>query len=737
MLVIVAVLASCSTTSPEAGTSTTQGNQTKPTDAGVTVSLPAPRSIEAEADQTQLVVSFEPVEGAESYLIELGGTGTESRSIPVEVADCDAQCSITMDAATVGGASTAAVRAMSGSGRSDPSETIDLPRVDIPAPVGNQTVNSIVVTRHVDGRLVVETVASDPGSIEERLSTTMAEPDVASAGVELIGTWAETGAEPPTEGLGRWYLNAFDSGTLPESAGEGVVVAVIDSGVDLNHPVFSDAAIDHVGEQVVQSHGTGVASLIAGDPGSRVPGIAPNAEVRVYDVFDGAETFTAGDLARTIIQAVDDGAQVINLSLSAQCNNVGPVSFSCPQGLAAAIDHAEQNGVVVVASAGNDGDGAAWCEGGLNPLDFQPNADHWPAKYPSVIAVGGIDRNGDQWACSPDKEYIDVLAPAEALLVAAPNGGYRIGSGTSYAAPLVAGLAAVILAERPDLTPSEVGDLLRRATDDRGRLIPGMVVVMLGLSGADGEVDDWLTGARVVPFRATVEYLSGHPARVHAEANNHFRFNTNIRSIDTFVRVGDAESVGVEANGALFLLDDGTVTGYGQLRQPRALNGYGSGVVGSGIEWFQFTQGFGASCPWSYRHKHSERIKPTFEWGWTIPVRIEGRVVEGSGGPSLEIELSFGEEGDQPSEWELPEVEIYRDDLDSCPGELPDGHHDNGRYAEVLAQRDEAFEVSETYLELVVDHSGLRAQVPLKPTRQATIEDNVRVTLAVLDAAYG
>lgn len=349
--------------------------------------------------------------------------------------------------------------------------------------------------------------------------------------------------------------------------------------------------------------------------------------------------------------------------------------------------------------------------------------------------MGGSNRNGEQWACSPDKSYVDVLAPADAILVASPGGGYRFASGTSLASPLVAGLIAAILAERPDLTPGEIRDLLRRATDENGRLVPAAVMVSLGLRG-DPEIIDLVTRSQVVPFEAVIEYLNGHPAKSYAE-DHESGFTKNVRSFDAWVNVGHASSIGVIAEGLLFIEGDGTVTGTGRLRRPRAGPGISTTRSNGGVvtaQYSQFTQGFSANCPWSYRNEAANRIRPTFEWEWEVPVAVHGTVDDS--GPSVEILINLGQDP-RPGESErrLPEVTVLRDDLGECPGNLPDRYSvtPQDTYEEVLVKRDRVFEETETLLELMVAEPGLVAEVPLGPRayRQATITGDVKVDLTI------
>lgn len=722
-----------------------------PASTGPTSEIEAPVGLEAAGDVEgrSVTFTFEPVPDADGYLLDLSTERGPARPpVRVEPEDCDDRCRVVLTATTVTDATSATVATVVGGRRSGPTDPLAVPPIDVPAPPPPEAGATVVVTRLADGALVVETVDVEPNEVQAMLRATLAEDDVVSVGLGLTGTWDQTDDEADRElpeGLGRWYLEAFDVDALPASRGEGVIVAVIDTGADLSHPVFDGADVGiganvRTPEDRPQDHGTGTAALIVGQPGSRVPGIAPNATVRVYDVFGGEDSFETGDVGRAIIQAVDDGAQVINLSLAASCTNVGPATFDCPGGLQAAVDHAEANDVVVVASAGNDGDGASWCRGGDNPLDLPSNADHWPAKYDTVIAVGGTNRNGEKWDCSNDKGYVDVLAPADSIFVPTLDSGYQFSSGTSHASPLVAGLIATVLAERPDLTPGQIRDLLRRATDENGRLVPAAAMVSLGLRG-DLEIVDLATRSQVVPFEAVIEYLDGHPARSYAQVHDS-GFTTNVRSFDLWAKVGGASSTGVIADGLLFIEGDGTVTGTGWLRRPPAGLGISSTTSSGGTvtaEYRQLTQGFSTSCPWSYRDEAANRITPTFEWAWDVPVAVQGRIVDDRA-PTVEIRIDLG--NDPPpgeSDRRLPDVTVLRDDLGECPGNLPEGTtfvNPIDTYEEVLGKRDRVFEETETLLELMVAEPGLVAEAPLGPraSRQATITGDVRVDLAIGDA---
>ena len=234
--------------------------------------------------------------------------------------------------------------------------------------------------------------------------------------------------------------------------GAGVKVAVIDTGVDAEHPdlekaMFGGTDVSSIGDASgylpvgeVSHHGTMVASLLAGrghgeDEG--VIGVAPEAELLSVSMAFGAQTLNTDDqVAAGIKWAVDAGAKVINLSLTRNSKD-WPLSWD------EAFLYAFENDVVVVAAAGNRADGTE-----------QVGA---PATIPGVLVVAGVDRNAvASSAASTAGLSISVAAPATDLVSAFPGGEYKIWSGSSGAAPIVSGLVALVRAKYPELDANNV-----------------------------------------------------------------------------------------------------------------------------------------------------------------------------------------------------------------------------------------------------------------------------------------
>ncbi|TDB82139.1 type VII secretion-associated serine protease mycosin [Micromonospora sp. KC721] len=246
----------------------------------------------------------------------------------------------------------------------------------------------------------------------------------------------------------------------PLADGAGITVAVIDSGVDRRHPQLGGRVLDGAdfldpggdGSRDCAGHGTGVASIIAAGPavGVAFAGLAPQARVlpvRVSEqqVVEGREsgrTVGAADFARAIRWAVDQGADVLNLSV---------VLYADDPAVREAVAYASRRDVVVVAAAGN-------LHGSGDPRPY-------PAAYEGVLGVGAIGPDGTRADFSQTGPYVDLVAPGSDVLMAAPGQGHHRAEGTSYAAPFVAATAALVRQYRPDLSAAQVAQRILDTAD--------------------------------------------------------------------------------------------------------------------------------------------------------------------------------------------------------------------------------------------------------------------------------
>ncbi|QWF82431.1 hypothetical protein HUW46_05868 [Amycolatopsis sp. CA-230715] len=241
---------------------------------------------------------------------------------------------------------------------------------------------------------------------------------------------------------------------------EDVCVAVVDGPVDLGHPAFDGAALTRLAgiwpEEGLDSdkavHGTHVASVLFGQHGGPVTGVAPRCRGLSVPAFSQRKGRTSQlELARGVELAVEAGAHVVNIS-GGQLSPSGEADRT----LADAVRYCTERGVLVVAAAGNDG---CFCA-------------HVPAALPGVLAVGALDDRGVPMAMSNwGAEYRShgIVAPGEHILGARPGGRTDRATGTSLAAPIVAGVAALLLSLqhraglRPD--PLAVGTALLDSAD--------------------------------------------------------------------------------------------------------------------------------------------------------------------------------------------------------------------------------------------------------------------------------
>jgi serine protease len=319
-----------------------------------------------------------------------------------------------------------------------------------PADTTPVTSRGATVVRELVGTGFIQVrVAGDPAALVAELRE-----DPAVAEVDL-DYGRHTTAVPNDPLYGQYQSNYLNLVRMPAAwdlltDASSQVVAVVDTGVYAGHPDLAgrltagyNAVAPGSPPSDVDGHGTFVAGVIAANAnnGLGTAGVAWNGRVMPVKVFDGEFAYDSA-IADGIVWAVDHGARVVNLSLG------GPIQSPLLQ---AAVRYATDRDVVVVAASGNEGDGTA----------------QYPAAYPEVLAVGATDAAGKLVDFSSYGDWLDLAAPGFDVASTVPN-GYAVGDGTSFASPMVAGVAALVRAQNPALTQAQVGDRLRAAARDAG-----------------------------------------------------------------------------------------------------------------------------------------------------------------------------------------------------------------------------------------------------------------------------
>ncbi len=382
--------------------------------------------------------------------------------------------------------------------------------------------------------------------------------DTPSGDIELLsaGDWASSGAgfsltaALDTIGVEEYWDEGYD--------GSGIDVAIIDSGVlpvaalsgpgkVINGPDLSfESQADNLRHLDTYGHGTHLAGIIAGSDGGDFRGVAPGARIVNLKV---ADSNGAADVSQ-VIAAIDWVVQhrsdtgmnirVLNLAFGTdgvQPHEVDPLHF--------AVEQAWEAGIVVVVSAGNDGNSAALRN---------------PASDPYVIAVGASDHNGtssredDSVAtfsnCGTTQRHVDLVAPGKSLIsLRAPGSAADVdypearvgselfkGTGTSQAAAMVAGAAALVLDEQPNMSPDKVKGLLMNTA----KSISGS-----SLCQGAGSIDLTASFGEPAPRRSTQSHpTSNGTGSLDAARGSH-------RVVDNGVAIsGEVDIMGNPFNGA-------------------------------------------------------------------------------------------------------------------------------------------------------------------------------------------
>ncbi|WP_269859491.1 S8 family serine peptidase [Streptomyces sp. RPT161] len=258
----------------------------------------------------------------------------------------------------------------------------------------------------------------------------------------------------------QWYLDVMQAESMWKvSTGQGVTVAVIDSGVDssaadlrgkvLQGENLSDSKAGEVSDR--DGHGTEMAELIAGSAAAGgIQGLAPGSKILPLRYDSGATAASA--IPRGIRYAVDHGARIINMSFGS------PVDGEY-QAMQSAINYADEKGALLFASTGNTGDKANLAEA--------------PASLPGVVGIGAVDKSLTVTKWSTYGPQVALTAPGDDIPMWCPDGGgYCSSWGTSQATALASASAALVWSAHPDWTGNQV---LRALIETAGRPTEGKV----------------------------------------------------------------------------------------------------------------------------------------------------------------------------------------------------------------------------------------------------------------------
>jgi len=238
------------------------------------------------------------------------------------------------------------------------------------------------------------------------------------------------GLSPKDPQVLGWEIKKFNIQSQWKcSNGEGVRIAVIDTGCDLDHPDIKDNLLQGInfvelGKDPVDrsGHGTHTAGTIAAtNNGLGMVGVAPKAKIIPIKSLNDKGNGNLNDVVKGIVWAADNRADFISMSLGSPQNS---------KAIEEAVRYASSKGVIIFCAAGNSG----------------PDSEiMYPARYEETISTAAIDENLNRTNFSCSGESLDFLAPGHNILSCVPNDSYAIMSGTSMSSPFVVGCAALLL----------------------------------------------------------------------------------------------------------------------------------------------------------------------------------------------------------------------------------------------------------------------------------------------------
>ncbi len=285
--------------------------------------------------------------------------------------------------------------------------------------------------------------------IEQVIQAGLADPRIIAVQPNFVFETTQGAARAALAPLPQYATEKVRLGEAHRVAlGRNIRVAVIDTGMDSDHPELAGAIADSFdaigeGKPEAEAHGTAIAGIVAAR--QQIRGMAPDARVLAVRAFAGGSGRKAEATTLSLIKGVDwaaaNNARVVNMSFA------GPKDPL----LLEAIERAAARGIIMVAAAGNGGPNAA---------------SAYPAAYDRVIAVTASDSDDQLYDKANRGSYIAIAAPGVDILAPAPQQAYEMSSGTSLAAAHVSGIIALMLERKPALTTEEIRKILARTARD-------------------------------------------------------------------------------------------------------------------------------------------------------------------------------------------------------------------------------------------------------------------------------